>query len=195
MNIKKRNSNKNRNARNNAGLPSERMEIYKQIHEVDFLVVDVAIAVPDTANTGYDLYTQIAGSTDYTNALLAYGEMSWQYFEFRQTPYFEHSTLQTDTAICAFGVRQGIFDTTVAAKTFANVLREPGSFITTNKSWFTFKCDSINKKWISASETNTIVSACPKVNFYYGLNGFASTNTNLSQLHIKIGINFRSKID
>lgn len=186
---------KNKKQRNQRGEFSEKQQLYKQLYEADLLVIDTVYTMVDSASTGWDLYTQIAGSTDYTNALVAYGEMSWQSVEFNVVPHYHTTTLLTDFAQGAFAIRQGVFDITVTAKNFINVLREPGSFEISNKlPWF-FRSPIVMKNYISTTDTNTAQSQVPKINSYCGYNVLTTTNSNQNQIHCKVLILFRAKID
>jgi hypothetical protein len=176
-------------------LMNNRYQLTRQLFETDIYLVDYAFAPTDNASTGYDLYSVISLSTDYSNNALSYGEMSWLAVEFRYMPFLRYSALNTDYAIGAFGTRQGVFDVTVAAKTYQNVIREPGSLLITNKDPFDLKTPITQKRFVSTTDTNTIVSEVPKVNFYFAWSNVASTSTVLGLLHVRLLVKYRAKSD
>jgi hypothetical protein len=170
-------------------------QVQRQLFDADFYVVDVRFSLSDVSDIGFDLYTQVAAATDYTNIQLSYGELRFISLQLDYKPFFQYSAVSTDYAIGAFSIRQGIFDTTVTAKTVSNVLREPGSILITNKSPFTMKQQITNSKWFPSAMTNTSVSEIPKVNFYAGWQTVCSTNTGLGQMHLRLCLQARAKID
>lgn len=186
---------KKNNKRNRKTVNSGVAQLSKQLFEKDLYVLDIGFSLPDSGNTGYDLFSVIATGTDFTNNALSYGEYSWIAAEFNFMPYFQYSSLITDQAIGAFGTRQGVFDVTVTAKTFLNVLREPGAFLVTNKKPWSFKMPITQRRYISTSETQTITSDVPKVNFYVAYSVLATTNINLGEIHVRALVKYRAKLD
>lgn len=170
-------------------------QLLKQLTEVDYLVVDYAVTVNEVADVGFDLYTVISASTDYTNLLLTYGEIAYQSVTFSYIPFFTGSALATDYANGIFGFRQGVFDVGVSAKAIASLARTPGSKLIDNKSKWSCTVPIVHNKYFSSSETNTAVSDVPKFNYYFAWYNNASTNTNKGLLLIKLSIKARCKID
>jgi hypothetical protein len=172
-----------------------RNEINKQLYEQDVQVLDLVVPILESADQAYDLDTAISASVDYTNLATSYGEIKYVSVTFRFFPFFSESSLVTDYANGAFGVRQGVFDVGVATRTLAQVIRLPGAKLIDNKSPWTFSTEIVNSNFFPAGMTNTIVSSVPKVNFYFGWFNNASTNTNKGMLHVKLVCKARSKIE
>jgi hypothetical protein len=170
-------------------------QLNKQLYECDLQVLDIVVPILESADQAYDLDTTISSSVDYTNLTTSYGEIAYISCTFRYFPFFSESALSTDYANGAFGVRQGVFDVAVATRTLAQVIRLPGSKLIDNKRPWTFSTNIVNNKFFIAGMANTLVSAVPKVNFYFGWFNNASTNTNKGMLHIKLVTRARSKIE
>ncbi len=169
--------------------------LYKQLTERDMYVIDYLVTVNETADIGYDLYTQISGSTDYTNLQLSYGEFSFRSVTFQFVPFFCGSALATDYANGVFGTRQGVFDTGVTNKTVAALIRTPGSRLIDNKTKWSMTVPILHSTFFASSETNTATSDVPKLNYYFAWLNNASTNTSKGMLAIRLKIQARSKID
>jgi hypothetical protein len=184
MNRKQQNKRKPR--RKQLGRLTGKQELYKQLYEKDLQVIDSYIEPNDTTNIGYDLYSVINTATDYSNMQTSYGEMRWVAVEFEYMPFFRYSAVVTDYALGYFGVRQGVFDTTVTAKSAIQTTQLPGSFQISNKDPWRYKTPIVHNKPISTSDTNTAQSEMPKVNFYFGYSQETSTNSSAGNLHIKL---------
>jgi hypothetical protein len=166
------------------------------LNEVDKYEVEYSIAAIDSADIGYDLYSVVlANALGYANLLPSYGELRLHSVSFQYVPYFAHSTLITDSSIGAFGVRQGVFDVTVATKTAANVLRLPGSLMVTNKERWNFTTMLVNSPYFTNTTTNLVTTIMPKVNFYFGWFTPSTTNSSAGRLLIRVYIHAKSKID
>jgi hypothetical protein len=170
-------------------------QLYRQLHENDLYVIDLAVAVNETTDIGYDLYTAITASTDYTNLLITYGEIAYQSVTFSYNPFFSGSVLVTDYANGVFGTRQGVYDVGVTAKTIASLIRTPGSLLINNKQAWSRFYPIVHNGFFSSSETNTAVSDVPKFNYYFCWFNNASTNTSKGLLYIKMVVRARCKID
>jgi len=191
---KNRHNNKNKNHKDGF-FPSNKDLIYKQLFQVDMYVIDYTLALNETADLAADFYTTIFNSVDYTNLLLTFGEVSWQSITFKYEPYFVGSSLVTDFANGVFGIRQGVFDVTVTAKTIASTTRLPGSIQVTNKDKWATSQPVVHNHFFSTSETNTQVSDVPKINYYCNWFNNASTNTSKGLLYIRLVVHARCKVD
>lgn len=178
------------------GIQSQALQLNKQLREVDMYVIDyIQGGIPDTANSAFDLYTQINTTTDYTNLVVTYGELAWMAVSFTFVPFLRNSALSTDYATGCFGVRQGIFDVTVSTKSVLNVARLPGSIDITNRNNWIYNTPIVHNEYFSATDTNTAQSEVPKVNYYFGLQNAATTNTALGFLHVRLSVKAKSKIE
>jgi hypothetical protein len=183
----RKNNRKQQRSRRGQGVSmSNKLQLYKQLYEKDLQVIDTLIEPNDTTNIGYDLYSVINTATDYSNMQTSYGEMRWVAAEFEYMPFFRYSAVVTDYALGYFGVRQGVFDTTVTAKSALQTVQLPGSFQISNKDPWKYKTPIVHNKPISTSDTNTAQSEMPKVNFYFGYTQDTTTNSSAGNLHIKL---------
>ncbi len=156
-----------KNKQNKKKNNKQMLNMQQQISEEDIHCVDVLINLQDAANVAFDQYTLVSASTDYTDLQSKYGMFKYQSCEVRFQPYFQYSSLITDSAVGVFAIRQGVFDVTVTTKTASNVARIPGSFTITNKNSWGIKFP-ISGSYFPSAMTNTAVSNVPKVNLYAG---------------------------
>jgi len=192
----RKNKNNNNNRNKGPRIPSDKMILYRQLHEVDWREVAAAIVFTDSADTGYDLYTSIAGTADYTNMVAEYGELQYCRVEFNYSNFITSGNAVTvNIANGMFGVRQGIFDTTVTVKNAFAVTALPGSITICNNRKFNYITDIVMKNFVASSTTNLITTNVPKVNFYGGWFTAASgAITNLGYIAIRVLFKCKSKI-
>jgi hypothetical protein len=179
---------KNRNKKNGFTLT-------RQLSDVEYRVVDTYLDVSDAANNAFDLFSIFAATTDYTDLFASFGALKWVSYEFKCTPFFHNSTLITDFAVGAHGVRQGVYDVGVTIKSISGVLQLPGSIGITNKTFWQGSVPINNSRFFPARDTNTADSLVPKVNVYFGYKVLATTNTNKSLYQMRLKLLCKCKIE
>ena len=167
----------------------------KQVRETDYYVVDNILALADAASSAFDLFTSYSAVNDYTNLQVLYGEFRTVSIAFRFMPYLSAPVVATDSANGAFSVKQGVFNTAPGSISVGGCVSLPGSILINNMVPFFLnvplsRTDSL---WYSSPMTNTITSTVPKINVFTSWSALATTNTNKGLLHIRIGLQCRSK--
>lgn len=171
------------------------ISFYKQINESDYYIVDNILTLTDAVSSAFDMFTSYSAVTDYTNLVILYGEFRTVSVHFRFMPYMTAPVVATDSAVGAIAVKQGKFDTAPAAISLGGVVSLPGSILINNMIPFNYSIplSNVNSLWYSSGMTNTIVSTVPKLIFYANYGTLATTHTNSGLLHIRIGLQCRSK--
>ena len=170
--------------------------VIKQLKSIDTRVIDKTYAAfPDDVDTGLDLYTEISTSDDYLNLLTQYGDVKWKTLIVTFEPLVLFSSTKTDCASGYFGVRQGVFESPVAARSASAVVTLPGSIPINNHRKFTHQTSILCSNFFPFNMPNTSVSQVPKVSLYFGYVNLASTNVHNGQLRFRLIVEVRNRLD
>jgi len=163
-----------------------------QTLKTDMFVCDGYTQLTDSAASGFDLYTFLAGSSaDYTSMVGLYGMIRFDSVLIKFMPFSIYSTTASDKANGFASLIQGVYN--VAPSGGTATLNDPGSITIHNCVPFTLSLKIVGG-FIPSDTTNTQTSLMPKVLFTYYWNTASTTQSSKGLVHVRVLFSVKARL-